>query len=118
MIAAIFDILLNQTFLLDAAGLVGLGLVAMGAIRLAERYHSINAPLMIWGAVALILGRIGILAFSQIAGTQAVYTIPKWAFWSLVNVPVGLLTLGVGLIVAGLWLHERDVDAKFVEATA
>lgn len=115
MIAAIFDILLNQTFLADMAGLIGVGLVGLGGIRLAERYHSINAPLMIWGAIALILGRLGILGFQSLSRSGALMEASSGVRWTALNLPMGLLTLGVGLIVAGFWYHERQVEAKFAE---
>ncbi|MBB5350390.1 hypothetical protein HNR46_000614 [Haloferula luteola] len=111
MIAAFFEVLFNQSFLLDTAGLMGLGLVAVGAIRLAERYHSLNAPLMIWGAIALILGRLGILAYTEFFHSMS--GMSAGVRWVAVNVPMVLLTLGVGLIVAGFWLHEKEVDSRF-----
>lgn len=118
MIAALFEILLNQSFLLDAAGLAGIGLVAVGAIQLAHRYHSINAPLMTWGAVTLILGRLGILAYQSLATSSLFLEAPRWVVSMALNVPVGLLTLGVGLVVAGFWLHEREVEARFAPPVA
>ena len=51
----LFEIFVNQALVLDLFGVIGLGLVAFGAIRLAARFGSINARMMTWGALALMV---------------------------------------------------------------
>lgn len=92
---------------LDAAGVVGIGLVGLAAIRLARREGSWGGTMMALGAIALLTARLFILIapvlreggfFEAIGGAGArIATI----------LPPLLLTLGFAGVVWGIWAHER-----------
>jgi hypothetical protein len=106
----LFEIVVNQALVLDLFGVIGLGLVAFGAIRLAARFGSINARMMTWGALALILGRVGILAYGAIVTPANFMEFDPTVLSVGKNVPIGLMTLGLGMLVVGFWSHERDLS--------
>lgn len=108
----LFEIVVNQTFLIDVFGIIGLGLVAFGAIRLASRFGSVNARMMTWGALVLIVGRIAAMAYGAFMTPQVYASASDGMLLLAQNVPVLLLTLGMGLIVAGFWAHERDLSEE------
>lgn len=106
----LFEIVINQGFILDLFGVIGLGLVALGALRLSRRMGSRSAAMMTWGALAMLAGRIGILIY--IHGITAVQK-AEWDAWLVAltrNVPVALLTFGLGAIVYGFWSHEKESE--------
>ena len=105
----LFEIVIQQGFILDLFGVLGLGLVGLGALRLSRRMDSRSAACMTWGALSMLSGRIGILLYVHLttAAQRA-----EWEVWMLSlarNVPVGLLTLGLGAIAYGFWSHEKEV---------
>lgn len=104
----LLEIIINQGMLLDLLGVIGLGLVALSAIRLARRWDSLGGKVMTWGAISLIVGRIGILIFGHYVTplNQAEFD-PTLLAWAK-NVPLTLLTLGLAGIVWGFWGHERQ----------
>lgn len=106
----LFEIVIQQGFLLDLFGVIGLGLVALGAVRLSRRMGSRSASLMSWGALSMLAGRIGILLFMHgVTATQRA----EWDVWMLAlakNIPVALLTFGLGAIVYGFWSHEKESE--------
>lgn len=106
----LFEIVIQQGFILDLFGVIGLGLVALGALRLSRRMDCRHASMMTWGAMAMLMGRIGILLYSNfVTATHRV----EWDAWLLSlsrNVPMALLTFGLGAILFGFWGHERESD--------
>jgi len=107
-----FELVQQGRLIFDAAGLLGLGLVTLGAIRLNRIYRSWGAALMAWGAAALLAGR----TFSLIAPyylTREVLAQLGYAFICVSStLPLLLLTGGFGCIVWGLWGHERWLNEE------
>lgn len=107
----LFEIVIQQGFILDLFGVIGLGLVALGAMRLSRRMGSRNAAMMTFGALAMLVGRIGILLFVH---CLTVVQRAEWDAWMLAlarNIPMALLTFGLGAIVYGFWSHEKETEA-------
>ena len=106
----LFEIVTQQGFILDLFGVLGLGLVAVGALRISRRMGSRNASLMTWGALSMLAGRIGILLYVHlVTSVQRA----EWDAWMLSlsrNIPVALLTFGLGAIVYGFWSHEKESE--------
>lgn len=101
------DLILRGGLVLDAAGVTGLGLFALAALRLAQRHHSWGGHLMAAGAFALLLGRLFVLVAPHVL-TPPVLADLGHTFISLHTfIPVVLLTAGLAGIVWGLWGHER-----------
>ncbi len=112
MTANTLELVQHSRLILDAAGLVGLGLLTLGAVRLNRVYRSWGATLMGWGAVALFAGR----AFTLIAPyylTRDVLAQLGYVFICFSSfMPIALLTGGFAGIVWGLWGHEKWLNEE------
>lgn len=106
----LLELIVEQGLLLDIFGVIGLGLVALAAIRLARRWGSTGGTIMTWGAISLLIGRIGILIFTYFVTplTEGEFDPTLLAIGK--NIPLALLTLGLGAIVWGFWDHERQMS--------
>ena len=103
----LLDFLIKGGFLLDALGVIGLGMVGMAAVRLANRYHSWGGSLLASGALMLLLGRIWVIAAEQLLTADSKLSLGQ--AWNTVFslVPMALLTMGLAGVVWGLWGHEQ-----------
>lgn len=103
----LLDFVLRGGFLVDALGVLGLGLVGMAAVRLSKRYRSWGGSLLASGALMLLLGRIWYLAADQLMTHEMSHSIGEvWAgVFSIV--PMALMTMGLAGVVWGLWGHEQ-----------
>jgi hypothetical protein len=111
---ALIEIMMTQGFWLDALGVLGLGLVAIAAVRLLRPVGSRGATLMTWGAVLVILGRAGVVVADHLQDLPGGWEIPVMFVSSMKPVQLVLLTVGLGGIVWGFWSHEREVSASEV----
>ncbi len=101
------ELVQQGSLILDATGLLGLGLLTLGAIRLNRVYRSWGATLMGWGAAALLAGRAFILLAPHYL-TRDVLGQLGYAFICVSSVlPMLMLTGGFACIVWGLWGHEK-----------
>lgn len=105
----LFEIVIQQGFLLDLFGVLGLGLVAFAAVRLAQRMPGRSASLMVWGALALLAGRIGMMIFTQTVTPFNQEQFDPFMLALVKNVNLAMLTGGLGAIVWGFWSHERQL---------
>ncbi|MCH7227749.1 hypothetical protein [Haloferula sp. A504] len=108
----LFEIIIQQGFLLDLFGVIGLGLVAFAALRLAQRLPGHHAAFMTWGALAMIAGRIGILLFTQVVTPFNQEQFDPFMLALVKNANLLLLTGGLGAIVWGFWSHEQQLAAE------
>lgn len=108
----LLEVLLDNSLLLDVFGVIGLGLVGLAAIRLATRFGTVGGSIMIWGVLALIVGRIGSLAFSTAMKAGLASQLDPLLLVMGRNVPVILLTAGLAAIVWGFWDHERSTSGE------
>ena len=101
------DFLIKGGFLLDALGVIGLGMVGMAAVRLANRYRSWGGSLLASGALMLLLGRIWVIAADQLLTADNKFSLGE--SWNTVFsiVPMALLTMGLAGVVWGLWGHDQ-----------
>lgn len=108
----LLDVFLKGGFLFDALGVIGLGLVAMAAVRLSRRYRSWGGSLLAGGAVLLLIGRLWTVLSPQVFthGQKAAMGETLASLLSLT--PMALLTLGLAGIVWGLWGHEQWLRAE------
>lgn len=103
----LLEFIISGGFLLEALGVVGLGMVGMAAVRLANRYRSWGGSLLASGALMLLLGRIWTIAAQQLLTPDTKFSLGE--SWSTVFtiVPMALLTMGIAGVVWGLWGHEQ-----------
>ncbi len=101
------DLLFRQDLLPDLAGVCGLGLIALAAIRLARRHGSWGGTMMAFGAVALILARAYFILAPHVITNDVLYAIGPVGISLTYALPPLLLTLGLAGVVWGLWGHDR-----------
>ncbi len=104
----LLEFCLAKSFLLDALGVIGLGLLGLAAVRLSQRYRSWGGSLLAIGALLLLLGRLAVLALPHAAAAAAPGSL---AVEILSLAPVLLLTAGLAGVVWGLWGHEQWLRA-------
>jgi hypothetical protein len=92
----LLEIVIEKGLLLDAAGVIGLGLVALAAVKLARKDRSWGGTMMASGAIALLVARLYLLTSPHFLTREIVAELPAF-----------LLTFGLAGIVWGLWGHER-----------
>jgi len=92
---------------LDAAGLLGLGLLALAAVRLARRHRSWGSTMLGWGAAILFFGRVYVMVAPQVLTRDLLVKLGYTLTSMLGAAPVLLLTAGFGAVVWGLWGHEK-----------
>jgi len=103
----LLEFVTKGTFLLDALGVIGLGLVGMAAVRLANRYRSWGGSLLAGGAILLLLGRLWAIARDQLVTADSRLLIGD-AWNTILSLgPTALLTMGLAGVVWGLWGHEQ-----------
>ncbi|RYD37964.1 MAG: hypothetical protein EOP87_02480 [Verrucomicrobiaceae bacterium] len=103
----LFETIVKGSFLMDCLGVIGLGLISLSAVRLAQRWGSWGGTTMAAGAIALLTARLIVLlrpllaeaGFLELSGDSA----SRLAF----VLPTFLLTIGLAGVVWGVWAHER-----------
>lgn len=103
----LLELFVTNGFLMDALGVVGLGLLGLAAVRLSQRYRSWGGSLLASGALLLLLGRLLALVGTQVITPE--FRMEMGASFSnlLTLAQMGLLTLGLAGVVWGLWGHEQ-----------
>jgi hypothetical protein len=106
-VSLLFEIAIQNGLLLDAAGIVGLGLLGLAAIKLARRDRSWGGNLMASSAIALLLVRLFVVVSPHLLTPEVLLKCDPRFTEILSVLPPLLLTLGLAGIVWGLWSHER-----------
>ncbi len=104
---SLLESLLEHGLLLDAAGVIGLGLLGLAAVKLARRDQSWGGAMMASGAIALLIGRLYLLLSPHLVNDEVLHMIGPVGISLTIGLPPLLLTLGLAGIVWGLWGHER-----------
>ncbi|TAE75211.1 MAG: hypothetical protein EAZ84_09715 [Verrucomicrobia bacterium] len=103
----LLDVFVKGGFLLDAFGVLGLGLLGLAAVRLSQRYRSWGGSLLATGAFLLLIGRLWVLIAPLVltpgTGDATSATLSEWISLA----PIALLTTGLAGVVWGLWGHEQ-----------
>jgi len=103
----LLEIVVQNGFLLDVAGILGIGLVAIAAVKLARRDQSWGGGLMIAGAISLLVARLFFLVRPHFMTDDFIISIGPVGIAACYALPPMLLTFGLGGVVGGLWSHER-----------
>jgi hypothetical protein len=108
----LLDAILNQSLLLDAAGITGLGLLGLAAARLTRRHRSWGGTMMASGAVAVLLARLYFVISPHFITREVLHAIGPVGISLTIGLPPLLLSLGLAAIVWGLWGHERWLNEE------
>lgn len=103
----LLEVIITNGLLLDAAGVLGLGLIGLSAVRLSRRERSWGGTMMAIGAISLLVARLFILTTPLLASGGIFQAIGGRTTYTLMTLPPFLLTLGLAGIVWGLWAHEK-----------
>jgi hypothetical protein len=101
------DLILRGGLVLEALGVLGLGLLGLASLRLALRHRSWGGHLMAAGALALLLGRLFVMLAPHFLTPPVLAELGRSVIAFQAFLPVALLTLGLAGVVWGLWGHER-----------
>lgn len=108
----LLEIILEKSLLLDACGILGLGLVGLAAVKLARSYRSWGGTMMALGAIALLSARLYLLLAPHFMNDNILDAIGPLGFAMVYALPPLLLTFGLAGVVWGLWGHERWVHEE------
>ena len=104
---SLLETIVLNSLLLDAAGVIGLGLLGLAAVRLARRYQSWGGTMMALGAIALLAGRLYFVLAPHFLSDDILHAIGPVGISLTFALPPILLTFGLAGVVWGLWGHER-----------
>jgi len=105
--SSLLDLFIRQGLLLDVAGICGLGLIALAAIRLARVNGSWGGTMLATGALALMLARLYFIVSPHVITDDLLHAIGPVGVSMTYGLPPILLTLGLAGVVWGLWGHDR-----------
>ena len=109
---SLLDILIGQGLLLDAAGVGGLALIALAALRLARQHGSWGGTMMAVGAVALLCARVYFILAPHFMTNDVLHAIGPVGISLSYGLPPILLTFGLAGVVWGLWGHDRWLNIE------
>jgi hypothetical protein len=103
----LLEVFLAHGLLLDAAGVIGLGLLSLAAIKLARRNRSWGGSMMAVGALLLLVARLYLILSPHFVDNNVLYMIGPVGISMTIGLPPLLLAFGLAGVVWGLWGHER-----------
>jgi hypothetical protein len=101
------ELILNHGQVFDAVGVLGLGLLALAAIKLARVHRSWGGTMMALGAIALLMARVYLVVAPHVINDDVLGAIGPLGISLTIGLPPLLLTMGLAGVVWGLWGHER-----------
>lgn len=104
---SLLESFLTHGLLLDALGVIGLGLLGLAAVKLARRDQSWGGNMMAFGAIALLLARLYVVISPHFMSVEVLRMIGPVGISLTIGLPPILLSFGLAGIVWGLWGHER-----------
>ncbi|WP_411825725.1 hypothetical protein [Luteolibacter sp. AS25] len=109
----LLEVIVSNGLIFDAMGLLGLGLLALAALRLTKDDKSWGGAMMSYGAIALLIARIYILMSPHFMTNDFLAYIGPVGISLLMALPPICLTFGLAGVVWGLWGHEKWIKEKY-----
>lgn len=109
---SLLKLILENGLLLDAGGIIGLGLVGLAAVKLARSQKSWGGTMMAVGAISLLLARVYLLLSPHFVNDDFLGMIGPVGISLTIALPPLLLAMGLAGIVWGLWGHERWLNQE------
>lgn len=107
----LLEVIIQNGLLLDAAGVIGLGLFGFAALRLARHQQSWGGTMMAAGAIAVLVARLYLVSSPFFTNDNFLHFIGPVGISMTLALPPLLLTFGLAGVVWGLWGHERWLNA-------
>ncbi len=108
----LLEALIKNGLVLDAFGIIGLGLLGLAAIKLARQYQSWGGTMMTVGVVGLLLARFYFIISPHFLDNNVLAMIGPIGISLTIALPPLLLSIGLAGIVWGLWGHERWMNEE------
>lgn len=108
----LLESVLHNGLLFDALGIIGLGLIALAAIKLARRHQSWGGSMMAVGAISLLLARLYTMLSPHLINDDVLHLIGPIGISLTIALPPLLLAMGLAGVVWGLWGHERWMNEQ------
>ncbi len=99
-------------FVFDSVGVIGLGILALAAMRLVKNDKSWGGSMLGYGALALLVARLYVLVSPQFVTLEFHEAIGPIGIALTEALPPLFLTFGLAGVVWGLWGHERWMKEK------
>jgi hypothetical protein len=103
----LLETIITSGLFLDAFGVIGLGILALAAIRLVRNDQSWGGSMMGYGAIALLVARLYILLAPHVVDNDFLHAIGPVGIALTEGLPPLLLSFGLAGVVWGLWGHEK-----------
>lgn len=108
----LLEVIVKNGLLLDACGVIGLGLLGLAAVKLASKDKSWGGTMMASGAISLLLARLFLSLSPHFMDNDFQSAIGPVGISLTIALPPLLLTFGLAGIVWGLWGHERWLNEE------
>ena len=108
----LLEVIVKNGLLLDAGGVIGLGLLGLAAVKLASKDKSWGGTMMASGAISLLLARLFLSLSPHFMNADFQHAIGPVGISLTIALPPLLLTFGLAGIVWGLWGHERWLNEE------
>ena len=109
----LLEVIVANGLVFDAMGVIGLGVLALAALRLVRNEKSWGGSMMGYGAVALLVARVYILLSPHFVNDDFLAAIGPVGISLTMALPPILLTFGLAGVVWGLWGHEKWLKEKY-----
>ncbi len=109
----LLEVIVANGLVFDAMGVIGLGVLALAALRLVRNEKSWGGSMMGYGAVALLVARVYILLAPHFVDDDFLSAIGPVGISLTMALPPILLTFGFAGVVWGLWGHEKWLKEKY-----
>lgn len=107
----LLEVIVKNGLLLDAAGVIGLGLFGLASIRLSRVQGSWGGTMMAYGAIAVLAARCYHMTSPFFINDEVLHRLGPVGISLTIALPPLLLTFGLAGMVWGLWGHERWLHA-------
>ncbi len=108
----LLETLLENGLLINAFGVIGIGLIGLAALKLARRYQSWGGTMMAVGAISLLVARLYMVLAPHFIDNDVLAAIGPVGISLTIALPPLLLVFGLAGIVWGLWGHERWLNEE------